>query len=184
MSFSNRQSKWANSALVVNVTPEDMRKWAGNHPLCGVDWQKSIERKAAIMGGGNLVAPVQTVTDFLDGVSSAGKVIPPSSYRMGVKAAACHEIYPEFINIALRKALHAFDRRMPGFITSEALLHGVETRTSAPVQITRNPSTLECVSMAGLYPTGEGAGYAGGIVSAAVDGMKVANELIARVIHS
>jgi uncharacterized FAD-dependent dehydrogenase len=110
------------------------------------------------MGGGNLVAPVQRVTDFLSGVATPSDAQVSSSYRLGVKGSACHDIYPEYVTTALQKALQQFDRQMPGFVTPEAILHGVETRTSAPVQITRNPETLECVSLKGLYPTGEGAG--------------------------
>jgi len=182
MSFSKRQSQWANSALVVSVNPEDMELLhPGQGPLKGVIFQETIERKAAQLGGGNLVAPVQRLTDFIAGVPTvlpAGAPPLSSSYRMGIKPAPCHEIYPAFVTEALRKALLKFDREMPGFICDEALLHGVETRTSAPVQIVRSPDTLECVSLSGLFPAGEGAGYAGGIVSAAVDGIKVGQKIV------
>jgi uncharacterized FAD-dependent dehydrogenase len=214
MSFSQRQSKWANSALVVNVNPSDMQEVGGSSPFCGVLWQKTFERKAAIAGGGNLVAPVQRVTDFLQGKIHTSSTPITSSYRMGVKEAACHEIYPAFITeskyidilpsthslllthsysltlthslllthsyslAGIRKALHQFDRLMPGYITEEAILHGVETRTSSPVQITRTSDTLECLNIPNLYPAGEGAGYAGGIVSAAVDGLKIARKIV------
>lgn len=181
MSFSKRQSEWANSALVVAVRPEDMEELGGTGPLRGVLWQEEMERRAATMGGGNLVAPVQRVTDFLAGVGTEvaeGEAPLRSSYRMGVRGAACHELYPPFVTAALRAALLAFDRRMPGFVCPEALLHGVETRTSAPVQIIRHSGSAECVSLPGMYPTGEGAGYAGGIVSAAVDGMKVGSSMV------
>jgi uncharacterized FAD-dependent dehydrogenase len=160
-----------------------------------------MERRAAVMGGGDLVAPVQRVTDFLAGVISQ-EPLPSSSYRLGVKSAPLHELYPTFITDALREAIRKFDRSMPGFITpgikycimldawqsltmnlcAEALLHGVETRTSAPVQITRHPLSLESVSLSGLFPSGEGAGYAGGIVSAAVDGMKVGAAVAQRIL--
>lgn len=185
MSFSKRQSQWANSALVVNLTPEDMENFnPGQGPLRGVLFQEAMERRAAEFGGGNLVAPVQRVTDFMEGVATTveeGDAPLSSSYRMGVKPAACHEIYPTFVTEALRKALRVFDREMPGFISEDALLHGVETRTSAPVQITRLADSLECATMKGLFPAGEGAGYAGGIVSAAVDGMKVGAKIIEMV---
>jgi uncharacterized FAD-dependent dehydrogenase len=180
MSFSQRQSKWANSALVVTVNPNDMVSetgdWDNNYPLRGVLWQEHFERLASKMGGGDLVVPVQRVTDFMSGTVSepdadTGKF--SSSYRMGVKTAPLHELYPPFVTAAIRAALIDFDRRMPGFVSPEAILHGVETRTSAPVQITRNRATMECETMRGLYPAGEGAGYAGGIVSAAVDGLRV-----------
>lgn len=188
MSFSKRQSQWANSALVVSVTPEDYTRETGDTgPLSGVEWQRQIEKKAALMGGGNLVAPVQRMTDFLAGTvggkgsSSSALPLPPitSSYRMGVRESPCHELYPPFVTDTLRKAILAFDQRMPGFLSPEGILHGVETRTSAPVQITRYADNFECTSMAGLFPSGEGAGYAGGIVSAAVDGMKVGRSIAA-----
>ena len=180
MSFSKRQSKWANSALVVSVTPEDYTRETGDTgPLRGVTWQRQMEQKAALMGGGNLVAPVQRLTDFMAGTvqGSAGGPIS-SSYRMGVKESPCHELYPSYITDTLRKAIVAFDRRMPGFLSPEGILHGVETRTSAPVQITRYADNFECTSISGLYPSGEGAGYAGGIISAAVDGMKVGRAIV------
>lgn len=188
MSFSQRQSKWANSALVVSVKPDDMVSatgdWAPDYPLRGVLWQEHFERAAASMGGGDLVAPVQRVTDFLVGQMSTPDEDTgsfSSSYRMGVRAAPLHELYPPFITAAVREALHTFNQRMPGFICPEAILHGVETRTSAPVQITRDRCTFECVSLKGLYPAGEGAGYAGGIVSAAVDGLRVGKAVCGEV---
>ena len=106
----------ANSALVVTVSPEDMLGLTGNGPLRGVDWQAQMERKAAIMGGGKLVAPAQRVTDFLEGVLSEDP-LPSSSYRLGVKSAPLHELYPVFVTNALRKAICQFNKTMPGFIT-------------------------------------------------------------------
>ncbi|CAN4113263.1 unnamed protein product [Withania somnifera] len=129
-----------------------------------------FEQRAAAMGGGNFVVPVQTVTDFLDNKLS-GMSVPSSSYRLGVKAANLHELFPIHITSSLQKSLFKFDKELPGFISCNALLHGVETRTSSPVQISRDADNYECTSLRGLYPIGEGAGYAGGIVSAAVDGM-------------
>ena len=178
MSFSQRQSQWANSALVVSLTPDDMKVYGEKEDdsvLRGIHWQQAMERRAAAMGGGNLVAPVQRATDFMTGtVGDASKSLNPitSSYRMGVKESPCHEIFPNYITDSLREALLDFDRRMPGFLCDDAILHGIETRTSAPVQIIRDVA-YQSVSCQGLFPTGEGAGYAGGIVSAAVDGMKV-----------
>lgn len=193
MSFSQRQSKWANSALVVGVSPEDMTvpvqkrgdryeistqysNWETNNPLRGVFWQEFHERKAALMGGGDLVVPVQRATDFISGALSEPDADTgqfSSSYRMGVKSAPLHELYPAFVTEAVRESLVEFDKKMPGFLCHEAILHGIESRTSAPVQITRDRVTLECANLIGLYPAGEGAGYAGGIVSAAVDGLRV-----------
>ncbi|CAN4118652.1 unnamed protein product [Withania somnifera] len=129
-----------------------------------------FEQRAAAMGRGNFVVPVQTVTDFLDNKLS-GMSVPSSSYRLGVKAANLHELFPIHITSSLQQSLFKFDKELPGFISSNALLHGVETRTSSPVRISRDADNYECTSLRGLYPIGEGAGYAGGIVCAAVDGM-------------
>ncbi|KAK7304839.1 hypothetical protein VNO77_42730 [Canavalia gladiata] len=170
MSFSRRASKWANAAVVVTVTTKDFGALNDYGPLAGVEFQKEFERRAAMMGGGNFIVPVQTVTDFLENKLSVTSV-PPSSYRLGVKAGNLHQLYPVHITEALRHSLVTFDKELPGFICKEALLHGVETRTSSPIQILRNIDTYESTSVEGLYPVGEGAGYAGGIISAAVDGM-------------
>ncbi|KAL8488633.1 hypothetical protein ACS0TY_024794 [Phlomoides rotata] len=170
MSFSRRSSRWANAALVVTVSSKDFEALNLNGPLAGVEFQRIFERKAAQMGGGDFVLPVQTVTDFLDSRLSVSSV-PASSYRLGVKAANLHELFPLHITQALQLAISKFNDELPGFVSTSALLHGVETRTSSPVQISRRSDTWESTSLKGLYPVGEGAGYAGGIVSAAVDGM-------------
>ncbi|MQL89996.1 hypothetical protein Taro_022577 [Colocasia esculenta] len=170
MSFSRRASRWANAALVVTVSAKDFDAFSCHGPLSGVEFQREYERKAAALGGGNFIVPAQTVTDFLENKLSVTS-LPPSSYRLGVKASDLHELFPDHITQALQHSICMFDRELPGFISKDALLHGVETRTSAPVQVTRHAETYECVSLKGLYPIGEGAGYAGGIVSAAVDGM-------------
>ncbi|XP_076910870.1 uncharacterized protein LOC143568652 [Bidens hawaiensis] len=169
MSFSRRASKWANAALAVTVSLKDFNALNFHGPLAGVEFQREFEQRAATMGGGNFVVPVQTVKDFMNNKLSA--TMPSSSYRLGVKAANLHELFPVHITEALQQSISTFDQELPGFISNEALLHGVETRTSSPVQIPRNPDTYESTSLGGLYPVGEGAGYAGGIVSAAVDGM-------------
>lgn len=171
MSFSRRQSQWANAALVVNIEPSDASE---DGPLALLAWQKDIERRAAIAGGGHLAVPVQRATDFMEDRISEGDI--DSSYRLGVKAAACHEIYPSFVTEAIQRALVLFDKQLPGYLIPEAILHGVETRTSSPVRIIRDEHCCSTVDQ--LYPTGEGAGYAGGIVSAAVDGMRVADSLL------
>ncbi|XWS27224.1 hypothetical protein CRYUN_Cryun26dG0096300 [Craigia yunnanensis] len=170
MSYSRRASRWANAALVVTVSTKDFDALNFHGPLAGVEFQREFERRAAIMGGGNFVVPVQTVTDFMENKVSVTSM-PPSSYRLGVKAASLHELFPIYMTDALRYSISMFDKELPGFISKEALLHGVETRTSSPIQIPRNSDTYESTSLRGIYPVGEGAGYAGGIVSAAVDGM-------------
>ncbi|XP_014509658.1 uncharacterized protein LOC106768823 isoform X1 [Vigna radiata var. radiata] len=170
MSFSRRASKWANAALVVTVTTKDFEALNYVGPLAGIKFQREFEQRAAMMGGGNFVVPVQTVTDFLENKLSVTSV-PSSSYRLGVKAANLHQLFPMHITEALKHSLVTFDKELPGFICNEALLHGVETRTSSPIQIPRDIDSYESTSVKGLYPVGEGAGYAGGIISAAVDGM-------------
>jgi len=176
MSFSRRDSTWANSALVVTVSPNDpiLDEYKEKHGvLAGVAFQRDVEEKAAILGGGNLTVPVQRVTDFIAGTTS--ETVPSSSYRLGVKPSPCHELYPPSLTAALRDALvNHFEKQMPGFACKEGLLHGVETRTSSPVRISRDEVTMEARGVQGLFPAGEGAGFAGGIVSAAVDGLYIA----------
>ncbi|KAL5232122.1 hypothetical protein ABZP36_030898 [Zizania latifolia] len=170
MSFSRRASKWANSALVATVSSHDFKPFESHRSLAGVEFQREFERRAAIMGGGNFVVPAQCVTDFLSNRLSV-TTLPPSSYRLGVCPSKLHELFPPHITEALQQSIIMIDEEMPGFVSREALLHGVETRTSSPLQISRNNVTYESTSLQGLYPIGEGAGYAGGIVSASVDGM-------------
>ncbi|KAL9271807.1 hypothetical protein AKJ16_DCAP25925 [Drosera capensis] len=170
MSFSRRSSNWANAAIVVTVSCKDFEALNFHGPLAGVTFQRELEKEAARMGGGNFVVPVQTVPDFLANKLSDGP-LPTSSYRMGVNPSSLHELFPSHIRKALQDSIATFESELPGFISEAALLHGVETRTSSPVQIPRDVDTYESLSLKGLYPIGEGAGYAGGIVSAAVDGM-------------
>ncbi|GKY99623.1 hypothetical protein MPSEU_000916400 [Mayamaea pseudoterrestris] len=180
MSFSRRDSQWANSALVVTVDANDsvLDEYKEPHGvLSGIAFQRDMERRAAVMGGGNLVVPVQRVTDFINEVASTST--PASSYRLGTKPAACHDIYPTCLTTALRHALvHRFDGQMDGYICDDAVLHAVETRTSSPVRIARDEVNLKAVGIANLFPAGEGAGFAGGIVSAAVDGISVGEAVI------
>jgi uncharacterized FAD-dependent dehydrogenase len=180
MSFSRRDSKWANSALVVTVAPDDaiLDSYREKHGvLAGVAFQRDMEQRAAIMGGGNLTVPVQRMTDFLEGRCSTSA--PSSSYRLGVKPSPCHEIYPPSLVSALRHAVtEIFEKQMPGFICDDSLLHAVETRTSSPVRVRRCNETMEAIGTKNLFPAGEGAGFAGGIVSAAVDGMVVGSAVL------
>jgi len=177
MSFSRRDGPWSNSALVVGVLERDWEPFAAEHGvLAGVALQEWVERRASAMGGGGLRAPVQRVGDFLAGRETAE--LPPLSYRLGGTSARLDLLYPPDLTQALRDALVDFDRKMPGFAGEDAVLYGAETRTSAPVRVERDPDTLESPSVPGLYPCGEGAGFAGGIVSAAVDGVGVAVALL------
>jgi len=175
MSFSRRQSQWANSAVVTQVTPSALAAFGAHGPLAGLAFQEAIEQTAARLGGGNLVAPVQLASDFIAGRETEAALLPTSSYRLGVRSARLDQIYPPELTESLRAALCEWERLLPGFCSG--LLHGVETRTSCPVQIERDRTTLECPGLAGVYPTGEGAGWAGGIVSAAVDGVRVGRAL-------
>ena len=178
MSFSKRSSRWANSGLVSPVAEEDALPFLespGREPLAGLDFQRHIERQAAIMGGGHLVAPVQTAPDFIAGRLTREEDLPPSSYRLGVKPARLDLLYPPRITEAVRESLLAFDAQIPGYAGPTALLHAPEARTSSPVRVTRSKTDGMSTTAAGLFPAGEGAGYAGGIVSAAVDGLAAAD---------
>ncbi|MEL6179568.1 MAG: FAD-dependent protein, partial [Myxococcota bacterium] len=178
MSHAARSGRWANSALVVTVAPEDF----GGHQdiLAGVHFQRRAELRAGAMGGGLFLAPAQTVTDFLAGSLPSSSSLRKSSYTPGITPADLSQCYPDFVTESLRKALQRWGRTTPSFVTQEAILIGVETRTSAPVQITRGDD-LCSINTDGLYPCGEGAGYGGGIVSAAVDGLRVADAILSRL---
>jgi uncharacterized FAD-dependent dehydrogenase len=186
MSFSKRDSMWANSALVVTVAADDpvLDPYREEHGvLAGIAFQRDMEERASVMGGGDLTVPVQRLTDFV--VGQASESAPPSSYRLGVKPSACHELYPAPMTKALQDAVvNHFDKQLPGFLCEEGLLHAVETRTSSPVRISRDAETLQAIGLDGLFPAGEGAGFAGGIVSAAVDGIVVAEAVLEELIGS
>ena len=175
MSEHARDKANANSAFLVNVTPED---FGSDHPLAGIEFQRKYEKLAYELGGKNYSAPMQLVGDFLnDKISSdIGKVEP--SYKPGVTCADLRECLPEFVTSTMKEALASLDRKLNGFAMYDAVLTGVETRSSAPVRIVRDEVTLQSVSTKNLYPCGEGAGYAGGIVTAAVDGIKCAEKII------
>lgn len=173
MSKHKRGGEFANSAVVVNVRVTDFA--VSGEPLSGLGFRSRWEREAFRAGGGNYCAPAQKMTDFLENHSS-GRV-GRTSFLPGVRAAELAEVLPVFVKDALCKGIRQFDRKMPGFITEEAHLIGVETRTSSPLRICRGTDG-QSESIRGLYPCGEGAGYAGGIVSSALDGMKAAQCVI------
>lgn len=174
MSLSRRDSPFANSGMVTTVEPEDLAPWIKEHGvLAGLAFQKELERTAKQAGGGGQVAPGQRVTDYLKCRVSAD--LPQTSYFPGAKPAPLHEMLPREMTKRMREGLDLFGRQMHGYVSSEALLLGFETRTSSPVRIPRRDDTLEHPEISGFFPCGEGAGYAGGIVSAALDGMKVAD---------
>lgn len=169
MSKFARDGENANSAILVNVTPEDFK---GESPLEGIYFQKDLEEKAYKLGGENYFAPVQRVEDFLENRKSEfiGEVKP--TYMPGVKLSNLNEILPEFVSKTLKEGILYFDTKIKGFADKDAILTGVETRSSSPVRITRDEKLVSNIK--GVYPCGEGAGYAGGIMSAAVDGIKCA----------
>jgi uncharacterized protein len=176
MSEFARDKQNANSALVVSVTPED---FGSAHPLAGMEYQRMWERKAFEAGGSNYSAPVQWVGDFLSGKASSklGGVKP--SYTPGVKLTDLHLCLPDYVTSTIKEALKVFDNKIRGFARRDALMTGVETRTSAPIRIVRKEN-MESENIENFYPIGEGAGYAGGIISAAVDGIKTAERIIGR----
>jgi hypothetical protein len=174
MSLSRRDSPFANSGLVVGVEPSDWQAAGFSGVLGGVDLQRAIEVRAMHAGGDDLAAPATRVSDFLAGRASS--TVPETSYLPGLVAADVADVLDGagvVFSKKLREALRAFDRRMHGYATEEAVLVATESRTSAPVRVPRDRESLEALDLAGLYPAGEGAGYAGGIVSAAMDGMRI-----------
>jgi len=172
MSQYSRNERNANAGIVVGITPED---YPGG-PLAGIEFQRQIESKAFILGGSNYEAPGQLVGDFLQGKTSTefGSVIP--SYKPGVHLTDLAESLPSYAIEAIREAIPAFEKKIKGFSMNDAVLTGVETRTSSPLQIKRGPN-FQSINTKGLYPAGEGAGYAGGIMSAGIDGIKVAEAI-------
>ena len=173
MSHAARSGRFANSALVVTVSPED---YGSEDLFAGVAFQRSIERAAYEAGGGDFVAPAARLTDFLKGTTS--QTLGSTSYRRGLTSTDLGTLYPASVTQVLRDALHPFERKMRGYLTNEATLIGVETRTASPLRVLRHPDSLEAVGAAGLYPCGEGMGYGGGIASAAVDGIRAAEALL------
>jgi uncharacterized FAD-dependent dehydrogenase len=178
MSRSRRDSPFANAAMVVAVTPADYDDVAQG-PQAGVDFQRRIEQAAFAAGGGAFRAPAQRLGDFLARRPSTS--LPKTSYHPGVTAVPLDNVLPAFVAAALRAGLESISGRLRGFLHEDAVLVGVETRTSAPLRIVRDPTSLQSPSLAGLFPVGEGAGYAGGIVSSAIDGARVAEAILSAV---
>ncbi|XLZ72819.1 NAD(P)/FAD-dependent oxidoreductase [Massilia sp. SR12] len=171
MSQYSRAERNANSAIVVSISPEV--DYPG-HPLAGIELQRRLEEKAYVLGGSNYNAPGQLMGDFVAGVPSkdVGAVTP--SFKPGITWTDLATILPEYAVVALREAFPAFDKQVKGYFKHDAVLTGLETRTSSPIRIKRNNDDLQSLNTRGLFPAGEGAGYAGGILSAGVDGIKVA----------
>jgi uncharacterized protein len=167
MSYSHRADRFANSAVVATVTPED---FGGDGPLAGIEFQRRLEVAAYRAGGGGHVAPVQRIPDFLAGRGSSGEF--ETSYRRGVRGADLTALLPNQVVAVMRRGIRSFGRLVNGFDGPWGVLIGLETRTSSPIRVLRDPMSYESVNVAGLYPIGEGAGYAGGITSSASDGLR------------
>ena len=184
MSNSARNSRWANAGVVVQIEPEDIPAgYAASGVFSVMDFQRDVERKmyawASSHGASHpLAAPAQRMKDFCRGIVSAN--LPKTSYFPGALSAPLHELLPDFVYRRMRLVFPTVDRKIHGYYTNDALLLGVESRTSSPIRIPRDPETLQSLSVPGLYPCGEGAGYAGGIVSSAIDGIRVANAVARR----
>ncbi len=176
MSQYSRNERNANSAIVVGITPED---FPSDHPLAGIELQRKLEANAFTLGGSDYTAPAQLIGDFMLDKSSTklGSVTP--SYQPGVKLSNLTEALPKYAIEAIREAIPEFNKKIRGFSMKEAIFTGVETRTSSPVRLKRDANSYESINTKGLYPAGEGAGYAGGILSAGIDGIQVA-EAVAR----
>ena len=178
MSHASRQGKFANSAVVVSVGPADFAAAGHQGVFAGLACQSQVEAVAYRAGGGNFAAPAARVADFVAGRTSTS--LPATSYRRGVVPGALDTLYPTAVVAALRRALRRFAHTVPGFVSDEALLIGAETRTAAPVRVPRGDDG-QAAGLRGLYPAGEGMGYGGGIISAAVDGVRAAESLLRQV---
>lgn len=172
MSNSQRNSRWANSGVVVSVNPGDIPEYDKFGVLSLMELQASVERSAFEYGGGNLIAPGQRITDFIK--RRVSNSLPASSYIPGTISAPLNEILPDFVSSRLRMAMIQFNRKLKGFVTDDSLMLAVESRTSSPVRIPRDPNTMQHLSIKKLFPCGEGSGYSGGIVSSALDGINAA----------
>lgn len=181
MSNSQRNSQWANAGVVVSINPGDIPEFDKYGVLSLLQLQMSVEKASFEYSGGNIIAPAQRITDFLkDRVSTS---LPKSSYHPGTVSAKLSEILPDFVFKRLKEGLREFDRKMRGYITEDAILLATESRTSSPIRITRDPSTMEHIRIKKLVPCGEGSGYSGGIVSSAIDGINAA-KAVSRLLNN
>ncbi|MCM4155207.1 FAD-dependent protein [Gramella sp. AN32] len=166
---SKRNNPYANSGIVVSVEPKDLPNYQEDDPFVCLDFQKMVERACWEAAGKTQKVPAQRMIDFVEGRLS--KDFPKTSYQPGIVSVDLNKVLPDLISKRLRKAFIQFGKKLKGYYTNEAVLHAPESRTSSPISIPRNPETLEHIEIKGLYPCGEGAGYAGGIISAAIDGI-------------
>ncbi len=175
---SKRNNPFSNSGIVVSVFPEDFENYESD-PLVCLKFQKQVEKSCWEAAGHSQQVPAQCLKDFIENKVSID--FPRSSYQPGIVSVNLNDILPDFIAMRLRQAFIDFDKKMPGFITNDAVLHAPESRTSSPIQIPRDPETCQHPDLMGLYPCAEGAGYAGGIISAALDGMKCVDAITLKI---
>ncbi|HUR66665.1 MAG TPA: FAD-dependent monooxygenase, partial [Chitinophagaceae bacterium] len=173
---SKRNNPFANSGIVVAVEEKDWQHYNEWGPLAALEFQRSVEQKSFKAGGGNFVAPAQRLVDFAENKISS--TVPGCSYLPGIRSSSLKEVLPSFIHKRLQQAFKEYGKKMKGYFTNEAVLVATESRTSSPVRIPRDVKTLQHPQLENLYPCGEGAGYAGGIVSAAMDGERVAQAIV------
>jgi len=175
-SASQRNRSTANSGILVELRLEDFHEFAHLGPLSAMAFQKSIEQRAFLEGGKTQVAPAQRLVDFTKGIKSAD--LPKTSYPPGIQSVELRAVLPDIIYKTLQEGFKEIGQTMRGYLTNDAVVHAPETRTSSPVRIPRDPYTLEHIQIKGLYPCAEGAGYAGGIISAAIDGENCATKCV------
>ncbi|SDX39189.1 NAD(P)/FAD-dependent oxidoreductase [Aequorivita viscosa] len=173
---SKRNNPYANSGIVVTVAPSDLPNYTKDNPFVCLDYQKMVEKRCWEAGGKTQKVPAQRMIDFVEGKVSTG--FPKTSYQPGIVSADLNEVLPALLSGKLKKAFVAFGKKMKGYYTNEAVLHAPESRTSSTISIPRDPITLEHIEISGLYPCGEGAGYAGGIISAAIDGINCVDAIL------
>lgn len=178
---SKRNNPYANSGTVVAVDERDFAKYGFSGPLAGLHFQQMVEQKSFAAGGGGVTAPAQRLTDFV--AKKVSSTLPDNSYLPGVSSADMRAVLPQEVSSALRKAILSFDKKMRGYLMNDAMMVATESRTSSPVRIPRDAETLQHSQITGLYPCAEGAGYAGGIVSAAMDGERCAEAIAARILE-
>ncbi|HVE61235.1 MAG TPA: hypothetical protein VNA26_05420, partial [Chitinophagaceae bacterium] len=172
---SKRNNPYANSGMVVNIEEKDVQAYKKYSALAGMYFQQSVEQKAFTAGGGSLIAPAQRLVDFTKNIVSSS--LPACSYLPGIQAADLRSVLPAFVHQSLKTAFKEFGKKMKGYYTNEAVIVATESRTSSPVRIERDSKTLAHPQVKNLYPCAEGAGYAGGIVSAAMDGENIAEKI-------
>ena len=177
---SKRNNPYANSGMVVSIEPTDLIEFKKEGALSGMYFQQQSEQICWMAGGETQVAPAQGLQDFVNGKISSS--LNDCSYQPGIKSAGLHELLPVAIAKRLREGFKHFGKKMNGYLSNEAVVVAIESRTSSPVRIPRNPNTYEHVTVSGLYPIAEGAGYAGGIMSAAMDGQMCADKIIGKIL--